>query len=277
MTKLIFDTNVCGTLLTPAYEDDLADIKARISRRFKIVISPQTLVELLDALTKSDSSHFELHKDRLRLMAGGGRPVFLMFPAAFALKRILGLNSPAVKFGPADFEQWFRIVLRAKSRDEMLQGFVTDPRGDPSQTYGLNPEEISRQQKVGKAEHKKRLQLLQASKHPMPSGIEWAKRLALDLGHRIAKEQASRLYQGLDAAYRYDKELCRIASRPNYNFDKHDGDWIDYHQLFYLCDPQLCLLTDDKGLVRRVGDSPQKDRILVMREYLTVFGFSLNQ
>jgi len=273
VTKLILDTNICGTLLTPTYRDELPDIKARISRNFKIVVSPQTFVELLDALTKSDSSHFESHKERLRLMAGGGRPVFLRFPTAFALKKALNLDSSIVKFGPADFEQWFRIVLGSKSRDEMLQGTVK-LRLDSLKTYGLMPEEISRQQNAGKTEHKKRLLLLQASKHSMPNGIEWAKRLALDLGNRITNEQANRLHQSLDAAYRYDQELRRVASSPEYNFDKHDGDWIDYQQLFYLCDPQVSLLTDDKGLVRRVGDSPQKNRILIMRDFLAGLGLS---
>jgi hypothetical protein len=96
MMKVVLDTNVCGKLLTPAYCDDVADIKARISRTFKLAISPQTFLELLDALTKSDSAHFESHRARLRLMAGGGKPVFLRFPAAFALKTAAGISrSPA--------------------------------------------------------------------------------------------------------------------------------------------------------------------------------------
>src|ERR1035441_8738797 len=120
MTKLIFDTNVCGTLLTPAYEDDLADIKARISRRFKIVISPQTLVELLDALTKSDSSHFELHKDRLRLMAGGGRPVFLMFPAAIFLLLLVVRNQRTVPLAMLERAMRFKVVSAVEAVESLI-------------------------------------------------------------------------------------------------------------------------------------------------------------
>jgi hypothetical protein len=272
MRKLVLDTNVCGKLLTPAHCYDVAAIKARISRKFKLVISPLTFVELLDALTKSDSAHFESHKERLRLMAGGGKPVFLRFPVAFALRTILGLGSPATKFGPVDFENWFRIVLRARSRDDLIQGNIRHPL-DSRKTYGLNPAEISRQQNEGKAKHRRRLRVLQNRPSPIPPGPQWAASLARDLRRNLTEEEAIRFHHGLDAAYEYDKELRRIAAHKTYNFDKHDGDWIDYHQLFYLCDPDILLVTDDSNLLKRIGRSSQKDRILLLKDFLLALGF----
>lgn len=90
--KLILDTNVCGKLLTPAYSVDLGRIKARINRIYRVVISPETFIELLEAIRGGDGSHFEADRDRLRLMSGGGTPIFLRFPGAFAVWKILSLE-----------------------------------------------------------------------------------------------------------------------------------------------------------------------------------------
>src|SRR5579872_3678609 len=101
--KLILDTNVCGKLLTPAYKDDLERIKARITRTYRIVVSPETFIELLETISGGDGSHFEADRDRLRLMSGGGKPIFLRFPGAFVVWKVLGLESTVTKFDPKDF------------------------------------------------------------------------------------------------------------------------------------------------------------------------------
>jgi hypothetical protein len=56
----------------------------------------------------------------------------------------------------------------------------------------------------------------------------------------------------------------------------HDGDWIDFHQLFYLCDPEIILVTDDNTLLKRVGKSSQKNQILLFRDFLTQLEFPPN-
>jgi hypothetical protein len=271
MKKLLLDTNICGTLVSPEYSLRLPMIKARISRRFKVVVSPHTFIELLDALTKSSSSHFEDHKARLRIMAGGGKPVFLPFPGAFALKRVLGLESPATTLGPVHFHKWFRIMLRADSLDDLIAGAVKDPL-NPSKTYRMDSAEITRQLEEGKAEHKHWLKSVQDGRNPIPTGPQWAGNLARDLRWELTADEAVRLHQSLDAAYEYHKELRRVANQKSYNPDKHAGDWIDYHQLFYLCDPEIILVTGDKTLLNRVSKSSQKDRILLLEPLLRELG-----
>ena len=131
LPKLILDTNVCGKLLTPAYRDDLEEIKRRLSRNFRVVVSAETFIELLNALKGGDGAHFESDKQRFRLMAGSGKPTFLRLPGAFTLSKVLGIStadtSSVSKLGPVDFQKWFRLTLRAKSRDEMLREGVRLP------------------------------------------------------------------------------------------------------------------------------------------------------
>lgn len=103
--ELILDTNVCGKLLTPPYSTEIAQIKKRINQEFRVAVSPETLLELLDAMKGGDGSHFEADKQRIRLMMGTREPKFLLFPGAFVLKKVLGLKSAVTRFGPGDFNR----------------------------------------------------------------------------------------------------------------------------------------------------------------------------
>ncbi len=271
--KIILDTNVCGKLLTHEYSRDLQRIKAEINRSYRVVVSPETFIELLEALSGGDGSHFEADRDRLRIMSGGGKPRFLRFPGAFVLWKVLGLKSAVTKFDPAHFEKWFRLVLRAKSRDQMVNGLVNDPLSSRI-GFRFDPEKIRAQQEAGKAAHRERLEKIREAGEIDVPGPVWAAGIAQSVGHRVNEEQARRLLVGLDAAFRYRNELRRIVCTNPYNFDKHKGDWVDWQQLFYLCDPQIHLLTDDDGIKNRVGDSIQLDRILLFRTFLTESGFT---
>ncbi len=274
--KLILDTNVCGKLLTPAYRDDLVGIKRCLSRKFRVVVSFETLIELLDAIKGGDGTHFESDQERLRLMAGTGSPTFLGLPGAFALSKVLGIrpaNTPSVsKLGHVDFQNWFRLALRAKSRDEMLRSGVHRPLEARRFVWVFDPAIITRQQQAAKAFHQKLLE--DASKRQTPPPDIWAAGIALALGRKIQQSQAALLANRLDAAYQYRKALCAVVAQGSYNFQRHEGDWNDYQQLFYLSDPTILLLTDDAGLRKRVGKSSQKDRILDLRDFLTSQGFT---
>jgi hypothetical protein len=114
--KLILDTNVCGKLVTPAYRADLTDIKRRLNRNFRIVVSPQTFLELLNAIKGGDGTHFAADQDRLRLLVGTGTMGFLPFSVAFALRKVLHLESRKPEFcGPSHFRSWFRVVIHASA------------------------------------------------------------------------------------------------------------------------------------------------------------------
>jgi hypothetical protein len=278
LPKLIFDTNVCGKLLTSSYRGDLEGINRRLSRNFRVVISFVTFIELLDGIKGGDATHFESDKQRLRFMAGGGRPTFLRLPGAFALSKVLGIEPAHLrsvsKLGPADFQKWFCLILRAEGRDEMLRSGVKHPLAQRQLAAGFDPANITREQRAAKTAHRRILEDVRDGKRPSPSPDVWAAGIALALGRRIQQSQATLLANRLDAAYQYRKAMCDVAATGSYNFDKHDGDWNDYQQLFYLCDPSIHLLTDDAKLRKRVVKSPQRDRILDLRDFLKSLGFT---
>lgn len=271
--KLILDTNVCGKLLTPAYSGDLERIKARITRKYQVVVSPQTFIELLDALKGGDGTHFGSDRERIRFMAGGGNPTFLSLPGTFAFLKVLGVKATVTRLSPKDFERWFISVIRAKTRRDLFEGAVRHRLGD-RKLHGFSPDELLKQQSEGKTEHKCRLERIRELGNPPIPGSVWASGLATAGGYHLTSKQGDLLVDRLSAADEYDQTLCRIASGGGYNFERHGGDWMDWQQLFYLCDPAIHLLTDDDDIRVRVGNSPQRGQILVLRGFLQAHGFA---
>lgn len=89
--KLILDTSVCGKI---AKSRNKNSIRSRLHRDFRLVVSPNTLAELSDAIKGGDGSYFDTDRDRLRVAAGNGKPLFVEWPVTFALKKILKLPHP---------------------------------------------------------------------------------------------------------------------------------------------------------------------------------------
>jgi predicted nucleic acid-binding protein len=276
LPKLILDTNVCGKLLSPAYRGDVEQIKRHFSRYFDLVVSPQSFVELLNCIQGGDGTHFSADKDRLRFLVGGGAVDFLPFPVAFALKTVLGVDDRSPKFfGPSHFMRWFKVVINAKDRTELVNWDVRLPGDSKRQRRGFRLEELIRQHEDGISQHRAQMEKAIGGKGILPTPDMWAAGLADSLGHKLAPQRATLLGTRLDAAYRYAKELCSIVANGLYNFDKHRGDWIDWQQLFYLCDPNIFLLTDDKGLRTRVETSAQGAQILDLRDFLKRHGVTV--
>jgi len=170
-------------------------------------------------------------------------------------------------------ERWFRIVLSANNRDKLFEGHVRLPT-DAKRKYGFDSEMLSRQQKDEQALHRARLESMKTISSLRISGSDWIKGWEDSCGTPLTPAHRQQLVERLDAAYRYDIELIRIVGNGGYNFEKHSGDWIDWQQLFYLCDPTVDLLTDDGSIRDRVGISPQRDRILGLRAFLGAHGFT---
>jgi hypothetical protein len=77
--KIFFDTNVCGKLILSPYCGSLPEIQSRLTRRFTQYVSPNTFVELLDAIKGGSGAQFESDQERLRIMAVLGNHTFFNF------------------------------------------------------------------------------------------------------------------------------------------------------------------------------------------------------
>ncbi len=109
---------------------------------------------------------------------------------------------------------------------------------------------------------------------PLDDRIIWTKKLANIFGLSPSPEQAQILCDGLDAFHTYRESLGKeikngwdAASKPN--------DQMDLHQLFYLSDPGVVLVTNDKNIGSRVKSSSQANRVVTLDDLLSRESLSL--
>ena len=165
-------------------------------------------------------------------------------------------------------------MLHAKSRDDLLTGNVRILHGGKKRRAGFQPEVVRQQQEDGRKQHREWLESIRLGQVVLPPPVPWAIGYASMLGQNITEVQARQFAHGLEAVYMYSKLLCGLVINGSYNFEKHQGDWIDLQQLHYLCDADIYLLTDDRKLRKRVENSSQGTRILDFRNFLTSRGFT---
>jgi hypothetical protein len=195
----MLDTNVADKLSFDRYEFDIDRIKNDIRRCYRIVVSPQSVIELLNGVIggKTDA-HLQADQRRFRTLLGGNpAPETLRFPIDFSLRNVLGIESRVPNFNPADFRLWVKVVLAATSRYELDNGHVRIPnRG--GQTFGLDPSVIADQQNEGKTNHRERLQLAMSRTCSFPSREEWARIIGTSLEVDLTREQSTLLGLGLE-------------------------------------------------------------------------------
>jgi hypothetical protein len=84
--------------------------------------------------------------------------------------------------------------------------------------------------------------------------------LSLGLSPSVANDQ--KVASALDAAYEFDVSLWELARTSNYDYAKHDTDWTDHQQLYYLCAADVHFVTSDKRLMQRISGSGQAARVM---------------
>lgn len=258
--------------MQPPYERHYQEIRYRIGNLYRMVVSPETLIELMDTLKGGTGEYFDIDKRRLKIMAGKeGDGYFLPFPGEFALRKSLGLSVPAT-FSPNAFKRWYRLITSASTRYELFEAGIK--RGDKTTTF--DPDVIVQQQKAGKQSYREWLQTAVTGAYAFPPPERWAMAFAKELGYDISSEQATTLASDLSAAYEFRKSIFTSASaNKNFNSDKRDGDWVDGQQLIYLCDPTIHIVTEESSIREKCSDSPQRHRVLILKEFIKDLGVSV--
>lgn len=263
--RIFFDTNVASKLLADPYLARLSDIRHEIERRYRVVFSPETFIELMDTLKGGDGSFFEADRRRLRITAGRRAAVqFMHLPGEFALQRSLGTQRPAA-FGPADFKRWYNVIQSAGNRSQLFE------RGVPRREYVMvfDPSVIEVQQEAGKTTYREWLQKAVTGTYAFSPPGGWALNFARDLGCEITLEQAAKLAEDLSAAYEFRKyDFNAAAQNRTYRWEKRGSDWVDGQQLIYLCDPSAHFLTDEAKIKTKCAASPQSKRVLLLSEFI---------
>ncbi len=261
--RLFFDTNILETLASsPLYER----VRKYLSARYTYVISPLTVDELLLGIKGGDEQFFDRNQAKMKVLRGVGQMRILRPPATFVLKQVLGVHVNPPTASVVEIEKCIDVVLRAHSKGQLEQGLV--PLRNSRKTGGLNFDPIEQRHNLGKAEHARILESLRAKELRKPKPNEWVKTSFRHFNLELADSEWSKVASALDAAVALNLHLCDLSAGDRYDFSRHYSDWIDLHQLFYLCDPNVSFLTNDKPLRNRVAKSDQIGRIVMLEDIL---------
>lgn len=183
--KLFFDTNVCDLLSKPRNAAALSALQRHLFPRFRLVISPATLFELFDGLSRSDRLYFEKHQARFKMLALSSGLRCMPHPGAFVIKKVLGKPAPRPGFEPHNFSQWIKIVLAAKSYEDLTLGKVK--LGGVKKGYGMDFLTFSAQTDEGKSEHARLLASVREGALSRPTPEQWACSILAMKGVRVPR------------------------------------------------------------------------------------------
>jgi hypothetical protein len=83
---------------------------------------------------------------------------------------------------------------------------------------------------------------------------------------RLSEEEVRKLGVALDAAYEYAAWLRKQLKNASYSPSRETSAWVDYQQLFYLCDPNMHMLYVDGDFTERTGGSHQQSRLIKLAD-----------
>jgi len=260
---IILDTqilsNVCAGTICPA---DWNAVLRYISKKCRYAISVNTLYELLAAAANGDANYFHTHQRRIRLLFQPAGREFLPTVGDFVRSKVFGLSARKPDFQPRKLRLWAEVVLAATSKSSLQGGgVVLQSRRHSTQTYRVDLDLLLKQIEDGKKSHSQRLEGLRQGKLRASTPDSWSRAVLSLIGVSETDAATKKLLVALDAAYRYDVSLYEMAKDHQYDFGKHDSDWIDSQQLYYLADSSVRIVTCDANIRFRIKDSAQWDRV----------------
>ncbi len=265
--KLFLDSSICidaAKEIVPP--DKWAQVWRYLSKSYRYLISPLTLAELLVGIGRGKTEYFDTNRKALRILRSTlKRKRFLRLPGHFVRETLFGDSSRKPRFEPEDFTRWMEIVLRAPDKAALESGRVNLPY-QFRQTFGFDFGHIDQELQKGKDEHAHLLQHLREGKLVRPSVNVWAAAVLDRLNVQQNSTNNSKLFNQLDAAFHFDQSLWKLAETSSYDFAKHETDWLDRQQLYYLCDQEIYFATGDDQLRERTAGSEQAKRILTWAE-----------
>ncbi len=258
--RIFLDTNVCIDIASHKLDQEWSSIRRYVLQDYKYVISPLTFLEVLIRIGRGDQRYFERNRKALQVLVGTKKnKPFLEFPAHFLLKHVVDNTTPA-KIQPRDFEQWTQLVLKAQDKTKLELGAIKSSY--PRRTYGLDFSLVDQQLQDGKDYHRHMLEGVRVGSKVYTSALLWTAGLLEGMSIKPYKKICEKVSKALEAAYCFDEYLWKQAKNPQYDFRKHDSDWIDGQQLFYLCDENVWFVTQDKNILQETKKSLQNTRII---------------
>src|ERR1700730_11660973 len=265
--KFVFDTQVisriCDGSIPPAQWNE---VRQYMSKHGRYVISAFTLYELIVGIAGGDDVHFRDNQARLRVLCDPPKRKYLPPALDFMRSNLFGLEPQKPDFGPKRLRIWVDVSLKAKTKRKVRCPVPFSRSGNWSKQYGFDLPLLANQIEQGKQHHATELEELRQGKLRIPTPERWTESRLRECGIETSPPNVTILLAGLDAARCYDFFLFDIAKNGRYDFARHDSDWLDIMQLFYLGDPLIHFVTCDGDFKVRTSGSSQAKRILSFEE-----------
>jgi len=266
--KIFYDTQVITYALAGRIPPSAWKLVSQyVSARCRYCVSLNTLTELVVGLARGDDSHFTENANRVRFLCSAPKAVFLPLVGEFVRTRVFHESPRRPDYSHDQIKLWPRIIMKARDKRELTAGLVSLPEpGRSGIDYGFNLDMLVRQVQSGKDAHARALNDLRTGTLRRPTQQQWAAGVLHNLQIRFTNSNVASLCSALDAVYQYDSSLYDLAQSNSYDFSKHDSDWLDSQQLYYLADPSVFLVTFDSKIKVRTTKSSQFSRILGFEE-----------
>ena len=265
--KFVFDTHVVSYICDGEIpRTDWDAVRRFISRRARYAISAITLYELISSIAHGDDQHFSENQARLKILREPPKRKILSLTGDFIRSTTFHLPPQKPDFAPERMTIWIRVLLAAKTKQEVRGPIMLPGSSNRKPAYGFDLSHFANQIKEGKRSNAAELAGLRQGGFDIPTTERWAKSRLKEIGVETTTQNVTTLLEAVDAARRYDFSLFSMAKNRAYDFARHDSDWMDIMQLFYLADPLVHLVTSDANIKLRTRGSPQADRILSFDE-----------
>ena len=269
--KIVFDTQILDYVYRGSIcPEDWNAVVKYISKNCRYAISANTLYELLAGIAKGDVNHFSENQSRIRLLCQPARREFLPTVGNFLRSKVFGLPPRKPDFQPKRLGLWTEVVLAAAGKSNLQSGVALHKAGHSSKTYGFDLQLLLNQIEEGKQSHSERLEGLRHGELLPSTDDSWSRSILNFIDLPVTDANARKILAALNAAHLYEISLYEMAKNHQYDFRKHDSDWIDAQQLYYLADPSVWFITCDANIRFRTIDSTQRDRILSFDELKAV-------
>jgi hypothetical protein len=235
---------------------DWTAVVQHLAPLFDFVVSPLSFVEVLRSLALGKDHYIIPNLKRVESLSpiDPFHPVFLEMPGQFILREILGCPRVVETYQPGELAEAMVIVLRLNKVTQELRDWLADIRSNHqsgAESYVNTHDEM---RKVGQV---------------VPDRELWLRAKTRQLGIlHLSDKEIQKLGMALDAAYEYAAWIRRELKNPHYQPSKSTSAWIDYQQLFYLCDPAMHILYIDGDFTQRTGGSSQQSRLLKLSDVM---------
>jgi hypothetical protein len=255
--KLFVESSVaCKVGTRSLSQSDWTAVVQHLASNFEFVVSPLSFVEVLNSLARGSEQYVLPNRKRVEALSPIDplNPTFLEMPGQFILREVLGCPRVADTYQPGELAEAMVIVLRLNKVTQELRDWLADIRRNHQSGTASYVSTHDEMRKVGQV---------------VPDRELWLRAKTRQLGIlHLSDEEIQKLGVALDAAYQYAAWIRRELKNPHYQPSKRASAWVDYQQLFYLCDPTMHILYTDGDFTQCTGGSAQQSRLLKLSDVM---------